>query len=467
MSLKDGKPDVQSRDHYFSLITNVLKNFELRDPILEIEKDLDELKKFYLNGDTIPFSGFTNDSNDTLLNFIINLSKLSPTLSSCIKGIGFFAFSGKIEFTEDQDHEFEISNSTDDLLLTDDIDNTSKIGYRNLLKTIDKKGLTWNKLSMALYESYKCTGNAYMAITITKVFNEYYPTYEFIDPRQARYAIPKNVSERRIKVSPIWTYEFIQRNKPREFPVFPFYDEDKDSIKTIIHVKHGVNTFYGRPDWWGCYLQAFNEVKNWEYLLKLVHNNFMGLVAIEMEAESDNSFIDDADAQKQGYKDSIDRFEQHFTNKGSNPTSAFLIERPPGAQPMTVVQFPTNQSDRFYKNLGSMSTDIIVMENSWSKKLLGIDSSAGLSNILFESELKTKLPLLNNYQLNIDQEFLNTANNFIAQITKKEYDLFKLKHKSPFDFILTANVKEKVAEKQAENAVDKKEKENNQNQENA
>lgn len=460
MSLKNGKPETSSKqDHYFNLIANVLKNFELRDPILDECKDLDKLRQFFLNGDTIPFSGFTNDSSDTLLNFMINLSKLSPTLSSCIDAIGFYAFSGKIDFVEDSDFEFEISNSTNDLLLTDDLDNTSKINFKNQLKKIDKKGLSWNKLSRALYESYKATGNAYMAITITKVLDQYYPVYEFINPIEARYAIPRtNISEKRIKVSPLWTPEFIQKNKPREFPVYPHYDEDANSIKTIIHIKNGYNRFYGRPDWWGCYLQCFNEVKNWEYLLKTVHNNFMGLVAIEMESESDNSFIDDADAQKQGYKDSIDRFEQHFTNKGANPTSAFLIERPPGASPMTVVQFPINTSDKFYKNIGEMSQDIIIMNNMWSRKLLGVDSTGSWSNLLFESELKTKLPLLTDYQNLIDNEMLNAANDFTSGITKEFYNQYRLKHKSPFDFILTANVKQAVAEQQVTEAINSPEK---------
>lgn len=451
--LKDGRRDNVKPDSIYSLIANVFKNFELRNPIPDEIADIDQIKNLYSNFGWIPFAGYANDSKDTLLRFINNLALLSPTLSSCINGIGGFGFSGKIDLIQDDDYEFDLSNSSDALSLSQDLGNTSKNKFVKLIRGINLSGLSWNKLPRVLYQSYHNTGNSYMSITLTKVAGKWYPSLKFHKPEFCRFKSPNTIVDKVIGISPVWTLSYIKKYPPIEYPVYPDYRETKDEIRTIIHLKEGTDTWYGKPRWWAAALDAFMQIKNKEYLLKAVHNAFSGQVLIELETDTDSTLLNEDEARKEGYKDSLDRLEQHMTAQGDKPSSIVILERPPGASPAHVVSFPINTNEKYYKETGLINRGNIIEVIGWDALLMGKDTTTGFSNDERMSALGAKLPLIQGFQSDIYNGQINTGLDFISIITGEAYNEYKLMGKNPMEFITMQNIRQEIMKQQTSQAV--------------
>lgn len=448
--LKDGSIDKIEAGSYHELIHSVLKNYQLASPIPKEMQGLERIRDFYKGSKWIPFSGYRSDPNDALLNYFINLAKLSPTLSSCINWYKKYGFGRKITFAEDEDTQFDISNTKDVLSLVSDTDNIRKKAFAKQLTKINLSGITWNKLSESLFESRKRIGNAYYLVKITKAFDGFYPSIKYLQPHECRYSVPENILDRKISISPVWDPMYINTYGYNEYPVYPLYEETKDAITTIFHIKEGDDSFYGRPDWLGCNLQAFNEVKASEYLLKALHNDFIGLFILEMESEEADDLASDEDAKKSGYQNAIDRIEKMYTVKGSNPSSAVVMTRPPGATPFTMAQVPPNTKDRFYDFLFKSDKEYIAMVNNCSLKLLGVTSAGGFSNTAYVDEFLTKLPFIETYQQEIDLS-LNMALDFIAEKTGEPYNDYNLKQQNPFEIIVQMQAKRDVVTRQMQN----------------
>lgn len=451
--LKDGKNDKQFKDNYYTLIANVLKNFDLRNPLRDELNDPEQVRILFERYGWIPFDGYSTDPNDTKLKFIMNLALLSPTLSSCINGIGRYGFSGKLDLILDDDYEFDLSNSSDALSLSQDLGNTSKINFTNKLKQINLGGLKWNKLPRCLYQSYHNTGNAYLSVVLIKVLDKWFPSFQFYPAQFCRYKYPKYSTERIIGISPVWNEAFIKKNPPKEYPVYPEYYESNNEIRTIIHLKEGTDKWYGKPSWWAAALDAYMQIKNKEYLLKAVHNNFTGQIAIELETDTDSTTMNDEEARKEGYKDFMDKLEQHYTAQGDKNTSVVLLERPPGATPMHVVSFPVNTAEKYYKEMNALNRANIIETVGWDSFLMGDEVSNSFSTNEAMARLMAKLPVITSFQSVIFNECINTALDFLQFITKENYNEFKVMGKNPMEFINTQTIKQEIIKSQMEQKV--------------
>ena len=81
----------------YNVIANVLKNFQLQNPIPNEVQDDEKAALFFSKYKLVPYSGTNQSSSHTILKYITNLSILSPTLSSCINAFGFYGFGGNID----------------------------------------------------------------------------------------------------------------------------------------------------------------------------------------------------------------------------------------------------------------------------------------------------------------------------------------------------------------------------------
>ena len=438
----------QNPQGYYNVVANVLKNYELQNPLPEEVSDDDKTQKFFKDYKLVPYAGNELRSSHRILNYIYLLSSLSSTLSSCIQAIGFYGFGGKMDVIKSDNSEFDLSNVQDVL---SNIGNPTTNGLEEKQRFIAsiseiKKEHTWNELSSALYTSYKRTGNAYLEVVIYRVLNESKVEFRYIDPKNALYRLGDIKS---VLISKRWDLDYLMKNNAREVKVFPNYSESKNEIRTVIHIKNGTADYYGRPDWWGCNYDAFLEIKNKEYLLKSVHNSFTGIVAMEFESDPDNGILDEADAKDNGWQNAAERFAHNYTNRGEKPSSILVMERPTGSKPFAVHEFKPNTNEKYFKAISQMCENEIVKVNNWSKKLLGIDSSTGLSNDAFISELKSKTPIIEYYQNIIDNSMINTAFDFVGGILGNA-DLVNLniKHKSALDPLIKEKVKEEAINKQ-------------------
>lgn len=433
----------------YKSVNAALKNFSLTDPIAEECNDPKQLNSFFRRNEYIPYAGYRHDSQHTVLRFIDNLALLSPTLGGVINSIYYNCFGGKYDIKKVVDTDFDLGAETKNELSLNE-----KYSFLEWIKTFNLSGRDWSSLRASLYRSFKSNGNAWLEVRIYKAMGQNKVVFKFHPTRNCLYKIPSLFDERIVAVSKSWDVKYLKETPPDEIPVYPFFEKGKDGIRTMIHYKNGDNEFYGRPDWWPCSFDAFLEIKNKEYLLKAAHNNFTAKVLMEFADELGNStMVDDEDAKKAGFLNAHERLAANWTDQGDSPTSLIVTTRPMGAAPAFVHEFNINTNHDYYKSLDGIATDKIIVTNGWSRKLMGLESATGLSTTAYIDELKTKMPLIENYQGIIDNNVINKAIRFVAtQLDRSEFLETGLESKNPFDHLLNTNNEIKDL-KQAQNKM--------------
>lgn len=412
-----------------------LKNFSLSDPIAEECQDPKQLNNWFRKSEYVPYAGYRHDSQHTVLRFIDNLALLSPTLGGVINSIYYNCFGGKMDIVKVMDTDFDFGDERTEL------PRNEKLNFLNWIKTFDLSGRDWSELKSSLFRSLKSNGNAWLEVKIMQSMGAYKVMFKFHSTKNVLYKVPTLFIEKIVAISRSWDTKYLKENPPQEVPVYPLFSKEKDgTIRTMIHYKQGENEFYGRPDWWPCSFDAFLEIKNKEYLLKAAHNNFTGKVLIEFADDlGNNTATDDEDAKKEGFTNAHDRWIKNFTDQGDDPTSVLVSSRPAAATPAFVHEFNINTNHDYYKTVDMIATDKIIVTNGWSRKLMGLDSATGLSTTAYLDELKTKMPLIENFQSIIDNDILNKAIRFVAEQTGKlEFAETGIESKNPFDHLIKA-----------------------------
>jgi len=428
----------------YSFIEKTLSNYKLQSPIPDEVRDVSKLQNWFRRSGYIPFAGTMQDSNHTYLKYILNLAKLSPTLASCINGVKFYAFTGKPNIIKSVDSEFDFADN----LNNEDLSPDAKRSFIKKLSSIDKGNMSWTELATNLYNSYKSCGNAYLSVTIKKILDQNIISFQFHEPETVLYKMPTLFSSNKVDVSMSWETNYLKKFPPKTYSVFPYFDETASQISTMIHLKSGTG-HYGRPDWFACSHDAFLEVKNKEYLLKAVHSNFTGQVLIEVEAEEENSSLNDQHAKDNGWKNAADQWAGNFTNSGAsrevqNPQSILIMERPAGAAPVHVHEFTIQTKEKYFQGIGDIVERNIIKTNMWSKNLSGVDNPSGFSTDAFMNELKAKMPVIRFYQNLIDNQIINKALDFVGQqLQDPDYMDYNIVHKGIAETIINdlANAK--------------------------
>lgn len=423
----------------YSPIARTLKNYKLESPIPDEVSDPVKIKNWFRRSGYIPYAGTYHDSNHTFLRYLQNLARLSPTLSSCINGIRFYAFSGKPTITRSADSEFDFSGPDDPL--NSEVLGQNRAAVINKFGAIDRQNLSWTDLATNLYNSYKATGNAFLSVTIRTVLDTKFVEFRIHDTETVLYRIPELFKYPQVDVSLSWDARYMKDNPPKRYSIYPYFDEDGSEIRTMIHLKNG-SGHYGRPDWFAAAHDAFLEVKNKEYLLKVVHSQFTGQVAIEVEAAEDRPMLDDTSAKAAGYTNAADQWASNFSFSGGskevdNPQRVLIMERPFGSKPMAIHEFKINTNEGYFEKIGEIAERNIIKVNMWSKNLSGVDNPSGFSSDAFMSELKAKMPVITHYQNLIDNQLINKALDFVGAVLQdQDYMDFNIIHKSPFETIL-------------------------------
>lgn len=430
----------------YRVIGEGLIQHKLSAPIPEEVRDITRLRNFFRERRYIPFAGNYQDSSHSHLNFLLKLSRMSPTLASCINGIKFYAFSGKVKIIKSMDSEFDFGDD----LSVEEISQEEKPRILEKLSLIDKGNFSWSGLAVALYNSYKACGNAFLSVDIKKILGQNIITIKYHNPETVLYKMPDLFVSDKVDVSPSWDPRFLKANPPKTYSVYPYFDTSKNEseFSTMIHLKNG-SMHYGRPDWMPATLDAFLEVKNKEYLLKAVHNNFTGQVLFEFEGAEQGGGLDNEQAKEEGWRNEAERWAGNFTNAGTgmdnpNPQTILIMERPYGAAPVHIHEFKLDTKEKYFKDIGDIAERKIIQTLQWSKNLSGVDNPGGFSSDAFISELKAKIPLINHHQNIIDNEGINQALNFIGRILEDEdYVNFNIVNKGVAETIIANNLKEK------------------------
>jgi hypothetical protein len=423
-----------------------LDDFCLQDPLPDEVCDPRLLKSFFASKKKyIPYSGYVDDSNHSVLYFIHKLAELSPTLSGCREDIGFHAFGGQMIVEKIDNRYFKIKSQDSVNQPDNQVGIEIQQQFIDRLMEIDLSGQTWETLPNNLYQSLFDDGNIYLKARVDRSMGISKRTLTWYPQQEVLYLIQDDpFASDVVHISRFWDHQWVRKYPPVEVPVYPnfkmtgHYNEGDGSVETMIHVKTNAKKKYGRPIWWGAYGHAYLETKGIRFLINAVHNNFVVEVLMEFEAGKENPVIDDKTAQEKGYKNTADRIIKNFTNRSKNQQSVIATQRPYGSQPTFIHEFDIKTKEKLFKYISDECKDTIIPKCQWSKNLLGIrDTGVAFAASPFIEELMIKMPMLKAWQNKVNYGAINTAIDFM-DVMDGETRFLKLgiNHESPFQKII-------------------------------
>ena len=398
---------------------------ELPDPIPKEIEDADWLKKFFDQYKYVPYAGTTRQTGHSLLYWYIMLSKLSPTHGSAIGKLVKYAFGGKAYFERAEDPEYDLGE--DEIEMTP----TEKANYLAALKEYVSFSGGIVNFHKWLAKSLKVTGNAWVEMSYSETLGVPRFSLKYLKPTSVLYKLTEPGEMRVVGISPYWTDQYLQENKPRHVPVFPNFVADEMGVnRTIFHLKEGEDIWYGKPDSESGDLYKYREVQDAIYVIRQAAGNFTGQMIIEVEGVEES---DDDDAKKLGFDNFVDRVEWQFTQKGQDPQSVLFTSRPMGAKEMFVFQVKPNTNEAWYAEMGKLSAEHVLRSHQITKRFMAFDQAVGLAgqNAFIEDYILNVDPIIKELRYKV----LNFTNAILTEIWKmigkEELNQFSVSFESP------------------------------------
>lgn len=358
----------------------------------------------------VPYAGTNNHTSHSLLHFLLSLSELSPTQAGVIRAKKFFAFGGKVKVARRDDPVFDIGE-------IGEVSASEQQSFLDFLKLIQIYDASDNLISVRdlaefwLQDDEGC-GNLYFEIVKAQVGNEKVFRVYTHSPTHCLYLATNKYEPRYIAISPYWTIDYLNRKGFDVLPVYPNWSDNEDGVmRTIVHIKSGNYTWYGRPISIASMLDQFFEFQNADYKTKAVANHFMAQALIEFE-DGEGSMIDDEAPKNAGFPSFARQMELNFTNESKRPQRVMAVTRPPGAKEAFVHEFKPQTSETWSRTTGEDAEKSILKTHAFPRRFIGIDSTTGFSTAVFLDEFETLLsPLITKIQ----QEVADIFNTYIVK----------------------------------------------------
>ncbi len=373
--------------------------FSAKNPIPEEIEDHEELRLLFSRWNFVPFSGTHEASGQSLLAWYLMLAKLSSTHGAAISKKIKYAFGSTGRFVRVEDPQWSISEDKKPLT------SQEEIAYRDALNEYIEFDDGVKYVHRMAAKSYEETGNAWVELSFSSVNGVGRAKIKNHKVTHCLYVNTKKGEPKIIAISPIWTDDYLHRNKPRYVPKYPMFEKEPDgTLRTMFHLKNGEG-WYGRPESQMADLYKYREVQDAIYLVKQSAANFTGQLIIEVEDE--NPEFQDAESQEEGYESFADQFVKNYTAKADDPQSVLVSTRPYGSDPMFVFQISPNTNENWYKVTGEMSQDKILLAHGVTRRFMGMDAANGFSTDAFVSDYVMNMePVISEMRDNITQ-FIN------------------------------------------------------------
>lgn len=393
---------------------------EPESPIPAQIQDAEEYARFFKvwKNVFVPYAGTDNYSSHSLLHFLLSLAELSPTQAGVIRAKKFFAFGGKVHVSRREDPVFDIGE-------TADVNDAERSRFLDFLKQIQIYDASDNSISVRdlaeiwLQDDESC-GNYYFEIVKSQVGSQKAFRVYTHQPTHCLYLATDKYEPRYIAVSPYWTIDYLNRKGFDLLPAYPNWSEDEDGMqRTIVHIKTGNYTWYGRPASIASLLDQFYEFQNADYKTKATANHFMAQALIEFE-DGEGTIIDDQAAQEAGFPSFARQLELNFSNESRRPQRVMAVTRPHGAKEAFVHEFKPQTNEAWFRMTGEDAEKNILKSHAFPRRFLGVDSATGISTNIFLDEFETLLsPLIGKLQ----QEIADVFNSIIV---KEAADFFEM-----------------------------------------
>lgn len=358
----------------------------------------------------VPYAGTNNHSSHSLLHFLLSLSELSPTKAGIIRAKKFFAFGGKVKIARRDDPVFDIGEVKEVSLA----ESSQFLDFLKLIQIYDASEslISVRDLSEIWLEDDEGCGNFYFEMVRSTVGNQKAFHVYTHEPTHCLYLATNKYEPRYIAVSPYWTIDYLNRKGFDVLPVYPNWSDSGDGLhRTMVHIKTGNYTWYGRPGDVATMLDQFYEFQNADYKTKATANHFMSQALIEVE-DGEGDIIDDEAAENAGYPSTARQLELNFSNESRRPQRVMMMTRPPGAKEAFVHEFKPATNEKWLRTTGEDAEKNILKAHAFPRRFIGIDSTTGFSTAVFLDEFETLLsPLI----AKIQQEIADVFNSYIVK----------------------------------------------------
>lgn len=406
---------------------NMFEVVSRKNPIAEQIADSAELKKMFSDFKFIPFAGEDQHTGHSLLKFLMSMRTLSDTHASCIETIKTYCFGSKIEFVKETDNVFDTGDDAGE------VDKSIRKQYAEFLKGITINIGTHKDFAETIFDSYKSTGNAYYTLTLSQTLGNKKATINYYSAEKCMYYLTPKNEPKIIAVSPKFTTKYLNENPPLLVPVYPnFMTDELGNQVTIFHVKDGQFEWYGRPDSMQSFQSQYVEFQNANYLINTADNGFTGKVLIETEGDDPGNNSALSDDEKGAFDTIFERWQENYTQKGDDPASLIVFERPYGAKPTFVHEFSPNTNEGYFSTVGGIAKDKIIASHQWTERLLGKAAPSGLGNNAAMDDFKQRLPIIEGYQTMVATE-INLVNKLIEDFyEERRFEGIGIKFISPY-----------------------------------
>lgn len=403
---------------------------DLVSPIIDEIIDEEQTIKTFNSLPLVPYAGAGGKSFMSLVSFLNSLRYMSPTLGSCINSIKKYAFNGKIDLVKRIDNVFDLGKIEGEVLKE-----SQKIRflewYRESFNDVDNI----MKLSTDMYDFMRDNGNIFIELTHVETNGVKSSYIKLLRTENVAFVYNTNLTPNKIAHSLRWDYDYIKGTPPRILPVYPNYVQKGSIYKTVIHIKNGNFTWFGRPDWISAWRAAYNEFQNQDYYIKISNSNFTGKILLEFEVsdyENDDPFEFRDTVETQNTELSpLDKIELNFTAKSEDPQTVMVTTRPYGSKPVFVHEFKLHLNESYFKINNEINRQKIIENNHWSEYLLGNNSfGTGWNDAAYLEDLFVKnFGVLEPYRVMVARIW-DTINTEIAKFHgKKEFMNVGFKYK--------------------------------------
>lgn len=356
--------------------------FRLNNPIPDEIRDSTELKKVFSNWNFVPYAGGTKYTGHSLLMWYQMLAKMSPTNAAAITKKIKFAVGGKARVIRSVDPEFEIGEELEPM-------QPGEAGlYVAALKQFIEFEGGISKFSGRVGYQYESNGNSFVEMSFASVMGQGRVSFRPHRTLNCMYLNTKPGDNRAVAISPVWEDAYLNKNPPRVVPLFPVFTRDGGVLRTMFHLKHGDNPWYGRPPSEGADIYKYREMQDGVYQVRASASDFTGQLILEVEDDNPQfaPAIDDKQAINTNGKKFVNQLEQNFTNKGDDPQSIYFASRPYGSKQMFVFQISPNTKETWYKITGEIAENKILRAHSITPRFLGFDVSNGFATDVYISD---------------------------------------------------------------------------------
>lgn len=354
----------------------VIKGFDLVDSLPLLIEDSDEIVAYFKDSKILPYS-YTETGTANSLRVLLNrLARLSQTHSACISRKLDLGFTGTITLAYDD--------------LYSDVVDSGNVDYNEYRRSA--AFVKYGK--QGVFDYFKDVAQNYL--TFGECFIELF-LYQDSDKWYLSHRVMPGLGSYIYKDKGMYYVYIPQLNREDTKEILPFYPDFVESgigMKSILHIKNG-NYIYGEPATLGSIYQQYNELQLSVYNNKQTDNNFMGVTILEVEGDNPETGIgmntDSYDISSgQVYsvpKQSVaSKFVDATTNKGKSPQSIIYMERPAGASGMQVHTVSPVTNEAYFRSLGEMNRDAIIMSHKLPGRLLGVNQSVGWNTDAYKDE---------------------------------------------------------------------------------